>query len=103
MFFAMHRPKREKAHRNPKQNEPDNGAALTLVDRDADIGKTGVAQSVCDIKIRNRINVTAGEIALAFPKMQRTKQAEESKEQVSNTRTEIQHIWSRDNERATGL
>src|SRR6266436_4823987 len=103
IFLAL--PKEEACdfHWQKKDHERQPGAALVMVDTRPEIDEADFAQSVAEIKIVDRIDVSAGIVNPSIANRKRAEEIEKTGHEVAQPRTQIQDVGSGNNREPTGL
>src|SRR4029077_20053097 len=98
-------PKKEARHFHwqKKDHERQPGAALVMVDTRPEIDEARFARSMAEIKIVDRIDVSARIVKTSIANRKRAEEIEKTGHEVAQARTQIQDIGRGNNREATGL
>src|SRR6476620_536853 len=104
-FILLALPKEEDCdvHWQKKDHKRQPGAALVMVDTGLEIDEARFAQSMAEIKIVDRIDVSARIVDTSIANRKRAEEIEKTGHEVAQERTQIQDIGRGNNREATGL
>src|SRR6476469_9100632 len=104
-FILLALPKEEASdfHWQKKDHERQPGAALVMVDTRPEIDEPRFAQSMAEIKIADRIDVSARIVNTSIADGEWAEEIEKTGHEVAQARTQIQDIGRGNNREATGL
>src|SRR5438105_5120873 len=92
IFLVLPEEKASDFHWQKKDNEWQPGTALVMVDRELEIDEAGLAQSMAEIKVADRIDVSAGIVNAPIADRERAKEIEETGHEIAQARTQIQDV-----------
>src|SRR6266853_3910728 len=103
IFLAL--PKEEACdfHWQKKDHERQPGAALVMVDTRPEIDEADFAQSMAEIKIVDRIDVSARIVNTPIANRKRAEEIKKTSHEVAQARTQIQDIGRGNKREPTGL
>src|SRR5438067_7138511 len=104
-FILLALPKEEDCdfHWPKRDHERQPGSALVMVDTRPEIDEARFAQSVAEIKIVDRIGVSARIVNTSIANRKWAEEIEKTGHEVTQARTQIQNIGRGNNREATGL
>src|SRR5205814_4091875 len=104
-FILLALPKEEDCdfHWQKKDHERQPGPALVMVDTGLEIDEARFAQSMAEIKIVDRIDVSARIVNTSIANRKRAEEIEKTGHEVAQARTQIQDIGRGNKREPTGL
>src|SRR5258705_1084047 len=104
-FILLALPKEEESdfHWQKKNHERQPGAALVMVDTRPEIDEARFARSMAEIKIVDRIDVSARIVKTSIANRKWAEEIEKAGHEVAQARTQIQDIGRGNNREPTGL
>src|SRR2546423_7570306 len=103
IFLALPEEKDCDFHWQKEDNERKPGAALVMVNTGVEIDEADFAESMAQIKIADRIDVSARIINTSIANRKRAEEIEKTGHEIAQARTQIQDIRRGNNREATGL